>query len=396
MVRRLSATLLALLGLIGVLGCGSSGSSSGPGGGGASGGSGGSGAGGGSGAAGGTRAQPPPDPCIVAGSCPAGVWVNVSPPGEEIPEFGFGPVVPDPDLPSALYMSGGGDGLWKSADYGNSWNKINADIPYAPMGYVLAVLPGTPKKLIAAGYKQNYVSIDGGQTFDEVPIDLEDSLYSLQVDPYDGTHLLSGIHEQDGIVESTDGGQTWSRVGTAGFPGGGISWFAFFLDTGDAQTTRATWLAIAQNGASVIRTSDGGKTWTTPQGIAGLNHAHGNAQIFQSGQSVWVPGTGGPGDGLYKSTDLGLTFTRVLEGGLSVAWGTKKNVYAMWGWACSGCDLGASFAVAPLPEGDTFTKPEVPAELVIGSNHMVVTSDGQHDIFVGTMWSTGVWRYVEP
>ena len=40
--------------------------------------------------------------------------------------------------------------------------------------------------------------------------------------------------------------------------------------------------------------------------------------------------------------------------------------------------------------------PEVPPALVIGANHIAVTSDGTHDVFVGTMWPAGVWRYVEP
>ncbi|HMI88595.1 MAG TPA: hypothetical protein VK550_31165 [Polyangiaceae bacterium] len=52
--------------------------------------------------------------------------------------------------------------------------------------------------------------------------------------------------------------------------------------------------------------------------------------------------------------------------------------------------------VAPLPSGTTFTKPAVPAGLNIGANHIVVTSDGQHNIFVGTMWAAGVWGYIEP
>jgi hypothetical protein len=33
--------------------------------------------------------------------------------------------------------------------------------------------------------------------------------------------------------------------------------------------------------------------------------------------------------------------------------------------------------------------------LKIGPRNMAVTSDGKHNIFVGTMWAAGVWRYVE-
>lgn len=338
-----------------------------------------------------------PDPCIADNSCRAGEWINVTPPDLVNPEFGPGPVVGNPGVPSDLYSGGGGDGLWKSSDYGNTWTKINADIGYVPMGLVVAVAPTTPATIWAAGYKVLFKSIDDGQSFETIEFDFPDSLYSIQVDPYDSAHLISGLHEIDGIVESTDAGETWQYVGTAGFPSGGKSWYVFFLDTGDAATTRNSWIAIAQDGGSPTKTSDGGDTWIVPTGVTGLQHAHGNAQIFQQGASVFVAGIAGEnGDGMYKSTDAGESFTKVADGALSLAWGTEKNVYGMWAWACSGCDLGSGFTVAPLPAGDAWTKPAVPADMIIGANHIAVTSDGTHNIFVGTMWKSGIWRYVEP
>jgi len=372
----------------------------------AKGGSGGVGTGGGNaaGAAGssgkggaGGGAPLPADPCIAANTCPPGTWVNVTPANAKQLDFGTGPMVGDPSRPSDLYMGGGGEGVWKSTDYGNKWAKINDTIPYVPMGYVLAVLPGpAPPTVIVAGYKVVHKSTDGGVTFKDLPFNFPDSLYSIQIDPYDGKHLISGLHEVDGIVESTDGGDTWKYVGTGGFPGGGISWYVFFLDTGAAATTHDTWYAIAQNGGSSVITSNAGAQWKIPTGLNGFTHPHGNSQIFQKGDTIFTAGTGGPGDGLYKSTDKGQSFTKVLGGGLGITWGTAKNVYTMWGWACSKCDLGASFQLAPLPAGTAFTKPAVPAGLNIGANHIVVTSDGTHNIFVGTMWAAGVWRYIEP
>jgi hypothetical protein len=311
-------------------------------------------------------------------------------------DFGNGAIVVDPLRPSDLYMGGGGDGLWKSTDYGNTWSKVSDTIGYVASGIAIAVLPGTPAVVIGAGFHIVHESKDGGVTFKDFNFDFPDVLYSIQIDPYDSNHLLSGLHETGGIVESFDGGESWHYVGTTNFPTGGTSWYAFFIDTGDAKTTRGNWLAIAQTGGGTTMTSNGGSSWAVPTGLSGLEHAHGNAQLFQQGDNVFLPGLNGPGQGIYKSTNRGQSFTRIQDGAYSVAWGTKKNVYAMWGWACSKCDLGASFSVAPLPAGSPFTKPTVPAGLNIGPRNIAQTSDGKHNVFVGTMWSAGVWRYVEP
>jgi photosystem II stability/assembly factor-like uncharacterized protein len=344
----------------------------------------------------------PPDPCVAAGTCPLGVWTNVTPPSMPAADlrptqnaFGPGSIVGDPARPSDLYVGGSKSGLWKSTDYGNSWTRINTQIPDVPRGVVIAVAGTTPATVWAAGYNTIYKSVDGGLTFKQTALTV--SLYSLKVDPYDGTHLISGLHEADGIVESIDGGATWRTIGGAGFPSGGVSWYPFFIDTTAAATTRKTWLAIAQNGASAVMTSDGGATWTIPAGVRGLQHPHGNSQMFQSGSTLFLAGTGGPGQGVYRSTDLGATWARVDSGQSpqAVVWGTPKNVYAMYAWACSNCNLGTQFESAPQP-GTTWAKATVPAALVIGPNSLVVTSDGTHHIFVGLMWDQGLWRYVEP
>jgi photosystem II stability/assembly factor-like uncharacterized protein len=344
----------------------------------------------------------PPDPCIAAATCPPGAWVNVTPPGmadvlrPTANEYGPGSIVGDPARPSDIYVGGSSAGLWKSSDYGNSWALINDTLPDVPRGAVIAVAGTMPATIWAAGYNTIYKSVDGGQTFTETALDV--SLYSLKVDPNDATHLISGLHEADGIVESTDAGATWKLVGGAGFPTGGVSWYPYFIDTGSAASTRRTWFAIAQNGASAIMTNDQGATWTVPQGISGLQHPHGNSQIFQSGSTLFAAGIYGPdGQGVYRSADLGASWSRADSGEKpeAVVWGTSKNVYAMYAWACSGCDLGTQFEIASQP-GTTWAPADVPAELVIGPNGVVATSDGTHNIFVGLMWDQGLWRYVEP
>jgi hypothetical protein len=345
----------------------------------------------------------PPDPCVEAGTCPVGAWIDVTPstmPASVLSPtpnaFGPGSVVTDPARPSDLYVGPNG-GLWKSTDYGFTWQLINDKLQDAPRGVIIAVAGTTPATVWSAGYNVLFKSTDGGKNFQSINLNM--SLYSLKVDPYDSNHLISGLHEADGIAESTDGGATWNMVGGAGFPSGGISWYPYFVDTGNAATTRGTWFAIAQNGASAITTGDAGGHWTTPTGIAGLQHPHGNSQIFQSGSTLFVAGVNGPGSsqGVYRSTDLGVSWSQVDKGMApeALVWGTPKNVYAMYAWACSDCNLGTNYEISPQP-GAQWSQATVPAQLVIGPNSVGVTYDGTHYVFVAVMWAQGIWRYVEP
>jgi hypothetical protein len=79
----------------------------------------------------------------------------------------------------------------------------------------------------------------------------------------------------------------------------------------------------------------------------------------------------------------------------AVVWGTPKGIYAMYAWACSGCNLGTSYEKA-APPGTTWAAAQVPSELTIGPNSVAVSNDGQHAVFVAVMWDQGIWRYVEP
>jgi len=355
------------------------------------------------------------DVALVPALGTPGVWENVTSP--EMPAslftgpsgFGVGNIVVDPARPSDLYVGGYGS-IWKSIDYGKTWTRLDAkpNPPYLPLGHVLAVAGTTPATLWmanVAGDMKVYKSVDGGLTFAStgtLPARYDSSFYSIVVDPHDATHLITGFHEADKVAESTDGGETWKFASGAGWPTGGISWFPFFVETGDAPTTRKTWLAIAQDGGSAVMTKDGGATWTAPKGIEGLRHAHGGSQLYQTGRTLFIGGDqAAMGGGLYRSTDLGASWTRVAQGNVAIVWGTAKMIYAMWGWACASCGVkegGPQYQAAPQP-GDpaAWSKgPALPDGLVWGPNSVAVTSDGTHGVFVGSMWATGLWRYVEP
>jgi photosystem II stability/assembly factor-like uncharacterized protein len=331
-----------------------------------------------------------------------GVWSKVTPAGADLGTFGLGFVVVDPARPNSIYCAGG-NGLYRSSDYGKTFSKINKSAGT----YSIAIAnpgPGTePTLWVPSGLNNGTVlkSIDGGMNWRTTGGGLPTDLYSIQVDPDDNAHLLSGLHEMNGIVESTDGGETWKFVGTTSGMAGGLSWFPFFIKTGLAATSRTRWLAVPQQGSTgTWLTTDGGKDWAK---VLPNDHPHGNCQIHQADgivylavESLW--GTVYSPGGVYRSSDSGLTWINVTGAtDEAVVWGTAKRLYSMYGWAAGGLgDFSPNFRVASQPGTGTWTTVATPGEMTQGPSSMAVTYDGMHAVFVGSMWLAGLWRYVEP
>jgi hypothetical protein len=126
-----------------------------------------------------------------------------------------------------------------------------------------------------------------------------------------------------------------------------------------------------------------------------VQHPHGNSQIYQSPEAVFVGGIYGPdGGGVYRSTDFGATWAHA-SGDVSstIVWGTPNNVYSLYGWASSG-EVPPNFMSAPQPGASGWTEHTAPINQ--GANKVAVTCQGGHFIFVGQMWWEGIWRYIEP
>jgi hypothetical protein len=212
-------------------------------------------------------------------------------------------------------------------------------------------------------------------------------------------------HEDDVLVQSTDGGETWTTIPVdAGMtqPSSSASTVGIsFIDTGDASTTRSTWLWVGpQTGGNLgtWRTIDGGTSWTQ---VDKNEHPHAFIEPYQpdtSGVLYMAGAYSALGWGVLRSTDYGQTWTHVgAQGNETIVFGTNRFVYAMYGWAAGpGQSVPPALQVAAQPGTGTWTMPATPGSMLQGPTFAIVTNDGTYDIIVTANFNSGLWRYVEP
>jgi hypothetical protein len=348
-----------------------------------------------------------------------GEWEDVTPAGISLTlsdfngdNYGAQDVLVDPVRPRDLYAFFCHQGVFKSTDYGVTWAKVNTGTngdkidSGKPWGEAIETDfcrdPGTPPTLYSAGSQGRFWrSRNGGVDWEgfDLPDDGKarpQDAYDVDVDPYDKDHLVLGFHEEAGVAESTDGGAHFRAVPVPAGMSSGVSWYVFFIDTGEPTTTRRTWLAIAQatgGNDGTWRTADGGASWKK---VESNEHGHGQAQLFQTGGVVYMAGVyGTQGWGIYRSTDFAATWTHLgPSGGQNGAYGTGKYVYVQSGGANAGGIDQSQSQRAPLPGGTEFTTWPVPVGN--GPKHAAVTYDGTHYVVVTGNWLSGLHRYVEP
>ncbi|WP_332899834.1 WD40/YVTN/BNR-like repeat-containing protein [Haladaptatus sp. CMSO5] len=187
----------------------------------------------------------------------------------------------DPTTPAILYAGTQGDGVYQSVDGGETWEFLGLD------GVVvksLAVSPHDPA-VIYAGAKPAaiYVSRDGGLTWTKPPgfakipgrrlwfspaepPFVTAYVQAIALSPTDPTLVLAGI-EFGAVVRSTDGGETWT-----GHQQGAIRdchSLAFHATDG----TRMYEGGAGLRGRAGATSTDGGETWIAPTN--GLDRSYG-------------------------------------------------------------------------------------------------------------------------
>jgi len=194
-----------------------------------------------------------------------------------------------PHQPNIFYMAAVNGGVWKTTDFGNTWNPMFDDQPTGSVG-ALAVAPSDPN-IIYVGSGEGlqrpdlatgdgmYKSSDAGKTWTHLP-DLRDAqqITAILVDPKDANRVFVaaeghpyGPNAERGVFRSTDGGQSFQKV-LYKDENTGAADLAF--DPTNPQTIYAVlWAARVapwevRSGASIyiagsglFKSTDGGNTW---------------------------------------------------------------------------------------------------------------------------------------
>jgi photosystem II stability/assembly factor-like uncharacterized protein len=208
-------------------------------------------------------------------------------------------------------------------------------------GRVVAVtaVPGDGKTFYFGSVEGGiWKTIDAGVTwtpiFDGQPIA---SIGALEVAPSDPKVLYAGSGESeirsalssgDGVYKSTDGGSTWNNIGLRDSKQ--ISRIVIDPRNADVVYVGVLGHAYGPNAErGVYKSTDGGQTWTRvldkgPEiGVSDLAIAAGSPNVLFAGTwnarrpvwSAYAP-LQGPGGGLYRSTDSGATWAQLTGHGL--------------------------------------------------------------------------------
>ncbi len=190
-----------------------------------------------------------------------------------------------PSQPNVFYVGAVNGGVWKSTDYGRTWQPIFDQQPTGSIGAIV-VAPSDPQVVyVGSGEGLHrpdlsvgdgiYKSTDGGATWTHLGLRDGQQISQMAVDPRDPNRLFVAVaghpygpNPERGIYRSTDGAKTFEKVL---YKNENIGAAGVTIDPSDPNTVYATlWEAREGpwenggwngNGGGIFKSTDGGQTW---------------------------------------------------------------------------------------------------------------------------------------
>jgi photosystem II stability/assembly factor-like uncharacterized protein len=217
--------------------------------------------------------------------------------------------------PKTYYMGTTGGGVWKTEDMGLTWRNVSDGFFKTGTVGAVAVAESDPN-VVYVGMGEHavrgvmtssgdgvYKSTDAGKTWKKIGLDETRHISRIVIDPKNPNIVLVAAqgalyapNKERGVFKSTDGGKTWKNV--------------LFVD----EKTGAAELSMDMTNPRILY-----------------------AAMWEHGRLPWKVISGGPGSGLYKSTDEGDTWERMKEGlpeemgkmAIAVSRSNPEKVYAL-------------------------------------------------------------------
>jgi photosystem II stability/assembly factor-like uncharacterized protein len=190
-----------------------------------------------------------------------------------------------PSQPNVFYAGAVNGGVWKTTDYGRTWQPIFDQQPTGSIG-ALVVAPSDPQ-IVYVGSGEGlhrpdlsvgdgiYKSTDGGTTWTHLGLRDGQQISQMALDPRDPDRLFVAVaghpygpNPERGIYRSVDGGKTFEQVlykneniGAAGVtidPSDPNVVYATLWEAREGPWENASWDGT---GGGIFKSADGGQTW---------------------------------------------------------------------------------------------------------------------------------------
>ena len=331
-----------------------------------------------------------------------------------------------PQLPGTFYLGASGGGVWKTEDYGTTWNNTSDGFFRTPSIGAIEIAVNDPNIVYVGtgsdGLRSNviigkgmYKSIDAGKTWEHIGLDKVGQIGAVEIDPTNSNIVwVAAIgnvfksNEERGIYKTTDGGANWTKVlsisDKVGFadlellPGNPNVVYAAAW-----KAERKPWTIISggtTEEGGIYKSINGGKDWIKlneglPKGTIGKI----DLAVSATDSSILYALIEAPDKerGLYKSEDQGKSFKHVSDNiglvnrpfyyiNLEVDPTNPDIVYSNANPGLKSIDGGKTWKRMSVPHGDNhdiWLNPNNP-DILIQSN------DGGANVSLngGKSWST--------